>query len=160
MSEILGTLFKYLVSLLGVAAVVLILYQVFGSNKTQNAISDITQLQANSQALYNTQNNFTSLTNTIAVSGKLAPSGMISGTALVNPWGGAVTVNVNATNAAQFDITEAGVPVDACAKMISGLATAVGLKVNGTAQTLPVDAGAAVTACNAASNTTIFTFGK
>lgn len=158
MSEILGTLFKYLVSLLGVAAVVLVLYQVFGSNKTQAAISDLTQLQTNSQALYNGQSAFTSLTTAVAINGKLAPPSMIAGTALANPWGGTVTIAVNADNSAQFDITEPAVPADACAKMIAGMSTAVAIKVNGTAQTLPLEAGAAVGACNAAANSLIFTF--
>jgi len=158
MSEILGTLFKYLVSLLGVAAVVLILYQVFGSNKTQNAISDITLLQTNAQALYNAQNTFTTLTTAVAIGGKLAPTNMISGSTLVNPWGGTVLINVNADNSSQFDITEPSVPADACAKMVVGLSTAVALKVNTVTQTLPLDAGAAVTACNTAANTLIFTF--
>jgi type II secretory pathway pseudopilin PulG len=158
MSEILGTLFKYLVSLLGVAAVVLILYQVFGANKTQNAMSDITLLQTNSQALFNSQNTFTTLTTAVAIGGKLAPTSMISGATLVNPWGGTVLVNVNAGNAAQFDITEPSVPADSCAKMIVGLGTAVALKVNAVAQTLPLDAGTAVTACNVVANTLVFTF--
>jgi type II secretory pathway pseudopilin PulG len=160
MSEILGTLFKYLVSLLGVAAVVVILYQVFGANKTSNAISDITLLQTNAQALYSAQNSFTSLTTAVAIAGKLAPTGMISGTSLVNPWGGTVALNVNAGNATQFDITEPGVPADACAKMIVGLSTAVALTVNAVAQKLPLDAGAAVTACNVAANTLVFTFAR
>ena len=158
MSEILGTLFKYLLSLLGVAAVVLILYQVFGSNKTQTAIADLTQLQAATQALYNGQNTFTSLTNTVAVSGKLAPSDMVTGAStLGNPWGGSVTVAVNAIPS-QFNVTEGSVPADACAKMVAALPTVIGLSINGTAQTLPLDAGAAVSACNTASNTLIFTF--
>lgn len=158
MSEILGTLFKYLVALLGVAAVVLILYQVFGANKTQTAISDITLLQTNTQALYNAQSTFTSVSDAVAIGGKLAPSDMISGSALVNPWGGTVTIAVNA-NPAQFDITETAVPADSCAKMIVGLGSMVGLKVNGTAQALPLDAGTAVTACNQPTNNTlIFSF--
>lgn len=159
MSEILGTLFKYLVALLGVAAVVAILYLVFGNNKTQNAISDLTQLQANAQALYNAQNTFTTLTNTVAVSGKLAPASMVTGaTTLQNPWGGAITIAVNGGNAARFDITQAAVPQEACAKMIVGLSTVVALSVNAVAQTLPLDAGTAVTACNVANNAIIYTF--
>lgn len=158
MSEILGALFKYLVALLGVGAVVLVLYQVFGSNKTQNAISDLTLLQTNAQSLYNGQNTFTTLTNAVAIGGKLAPAGMISGASLMNPWGGAVTVNVNAGNAAQFDVTEADVPQDACPKMITSLSSVVGLKVNGNAQVLPLDAGSAVTACNVTANSLTFTF--
>jgi hypothetical protein len=160
MSEILGALFKYLVALLGVAATAVVLYQVFGSNKTQTAISDLTQLQTSVQSFYSGQSTFTSLTNTVAINGKLAPTDMIAGASLTNPWGGTVTVNVNAGNSSQFDATETLVPQDGCAKMITGFGSAVGLKVNGTAQTLPMDAGNAVTACNAATNTMIFTFGR
>jgi hypothetical protein len=159
MSEILGTLFKYLMGLLAIGSVVVILYVVFGSNKTSTAISDITQLRANTVALYNTQSAFTSLSSAVAINGKLAPPDMIAGTALVNPWGGTVTIAVNAGNAAQFDVTEPAVPADACAKMIVGMSNALAVTVNTVAQTLPVEAGAAVTACNAAANTLIFTFG-
>lgn len=158
MSEILGTLFGKVVALLSLAAVVAILYMVFGSNKIQNTITDVTQLQAKSQAHYAGQSTFTTLTNTVAIGGKLAPASMISGTALVNPFGGVVTIAVNAGNASQFDITETGLPADACAKVIVGMGSAVALKVNTVAQTLPLDAGAAITACNTASNTIIATF--
>jgi hypothetical protein len=159
MSEILGTLFKYLMALLAVGSVVVILYLAFGANKTSTAISDITQLRANTVALYNTQSAFTSLTTAVAIAGGLAPTSMIAGTALTNPWGGTVTIAVNATNAAQFDVTEPSVPKDACAKMIVGMSNPIAVTVNTVAQTLPLEAGAAVTACNAAANTIIFTFG-
>lgn len=158
MSEILGTLFGKVVALLSLAAVVAILYMVFGSNKIQNTITDVTQLQAKSQAHYAGQSTFTTLTNTVAINGKLAPASMISGTALVNQFGGTVTINVNAGSASQFDITETALPADACAKVIVALPSVVALKVNTVAQTLPLDAGAAITACNTASNTLIATF--
>ncbi|CAN7779895.1 type 4 pilus major pilin [Cupriavidus necator] len=158
MSEILGALFKNLAALIGVAAVALILYAVFGSSKTGNAINDLNQFQTSAQSLYSTQSTFTSLTNAVAISGGLAPTRMIAGGTLVNPWSGAITVNVNAGDATRFDVTEAGVPSDACAKMATNTPSIVGLKVNGTAQALPIDAGAAVTACNASPNTLIFTF--
>lgn len=158
MSEILGVLFKYLVALLGVSAVVMVAYQVFGVNKTQTAISDLTTLQVSAQALYAGQSSFTTLTNTVAIAAKLAPSGMISGTALTNPWGGTVTLAVNGANSSRFDITETLVPTEACAKMASNLTNMVILSINGANQTLPIDAGTAATACNAASNTMIFTF--
>lgn len=160
MSEILGTLFKYLVSLLGVSAVVLILYSVFGANKTQSALSDLSLLQTNTQALYNGQNNFTSLTTAVAIAGKLAPAGMISGATLINPWAGVVTIAVNGGSPSQFDVTEPAVPADACAKLATSLSTLVGLKVNGAAQAVPMEAGAATAACSAAANTLIFTFSR
>jgi hypothetical protein len=160
MSEILGTLFKYLVALLGVAAVVLILYSVFGANKTMTALSDVTQLETNAKALYTSQSTFTTLTPAVAISAKLAPSDMISGANLQNPWGGAVNIAVDAGNASEFDITENSVPADACAKIIAGVnGMAVGVTTNGTAQTMPIDAGTAATACNNATNTLVLIFG-
>lgn len=158
MSEILGALFKNLAALIGVAAVALILYSVFGSSKTSNAINDLNQLQTNAQALYSTQTTFTTLTNTIAVNGGLAPTRMVSGTSLVNPWSGAITVAVNAGDATRFDVTQAGVPNDSCSKMATNTPSIVGLKINGATQTLPIDAGTAVAACNASPNTLVFTF--
>jgi hypothetical protein len=162
MSEILGTLLKYLVSLLGVAAVVVILYSVFGANKTQTAITDLTLLQGNTQALFSGQSAFTSVTNTVAINGGLAPKGMLvsgSTTQLQNPWGGSVTLLVNAANPARYDITETLVPSEACAKLSSSMSAALALSINGVAQTLPLDAGAAVTACNTATNTVLVTSG-
>lgn len=154
MSEIMGTLFKYLLSLLGVSAVVLVLYQAFNLNKIQNTITDITQLSSNVQSLYSGQSAFTTLTNTTAIAGKLAPLGMIQGGAglLTNPWGGTVTIAVNGVTSTKFNITELGVPIEACAKIVSGLFNLSGLIINGTTiATLPVDAGTGINACNTGS---------
>lgn len=158
MKEILGTIFSYLLGLLGVVAVVGFVYTAFGSNKIQTAITDLTQLATNAQALYASQSSFTTLTNTVAINGALAPTDMISSSSLTNPWGGTVTVAVD-SSASQFTITETLVPVAACAKFVSSLPSIVGLKINGTAQPLPMDAGTAVTNCATATNTMIFTFG-
>lgn len=158
MSEILGALFKYMMVVIGVGAVALVLYQAFGVDKTGKAISDTALLQAEIQSTYSQQNDFTSLTNAVAL--KLAPTSMVSGASLKNPWGGDVNVNVNAGNSAQYDISHALVPVDACGKFITSMASIVGLKVNGTAQTMPMDVGAAITACSSATNTLIFTYNR
>lgn len=158
MSEILGALFKALMAIIGVAGVALVLYSVFGASKTGNAINDLTQLQSNAQSLYSTQSSFTTLTNAVAINGGLAPTRMISGGNLVNPWSGAVTVNVNAADATRFDVTQAGVPNDACGKLAANTPSVVGLKINGAPQALPIDAGTAVGVCTGAPNTMIFTF--
>ncbi|ART61497.1 hypothetical protein CBP36_21255 (plasmid) [Acidovorax carolinensis] len=160
MSEILGALFKNLVALIGVAAVALILYSVFGASKTSSALNDLTQLQTNTQALYSTQSSFTSLTNDVVVKGGLAPTGMVNGTNLVNPWSGTVTVKVNATDSTRFDVTHTKVPAEACAKMATNTPAIVQISVNGTNKPLPIDAGVAVSSCNdPTNNTMIFTFG-
>jgi len=160
MSEILGTLFKYMLALLGVGAVVLVLYQVLGNDKTGRATADLTQLQTQTQTMFNGQSTFTNLSNAVAIAGKLAPPGMIAGTALVNPWGGTVTTNINGANQSRFDIAETLVPADACAKMVVNTSAMVALSINGTAATLPMDASNAVTSCTATNNTITFTFGR
>lgn len=162
MSEILGAIFKAILALLGLGAVVAIATTAFNSNKNSNAVSGLSQLVFNVQASY-PSGAFTSLTNTVATAGdkgsRLAPESMISGTSLVNPWGGAVTVNVNASNSANFDVTTASVNSSGCQKLATNMGTALALSINGTAQTLPLDSGTATTACQTSPNSMVFTFG-
>lgn len=158
MSEILGTLFGKIAALITVAAVTLVLYQFFGASKAAQAINDLTQLHSNIQTTYNAQQSFSSLTNTVAITGKLAPPKMINGTSLVNPWGGAVTVRVNGSDTAKFDVAQTNIPNDACAKLATNIPMMVGLTVNGAAQTLPADQGSVIASCGSGNNAMTFTF--
>lgn len=163
MSEILGTIFKTILALLGVAAAVVMSYSAFNNSKNSNAVSQLSQLVFNAQAFY-TGSPFTTLTNSVAIVGdngaKLAPEDMVSGGNLVNPWNGAVTIAVNASNSANFDVTSAGVSSSGCQKLATSMDTALKISINAKNQTLPLDPGAAATACNSkTSNTLIFTFG-
>lgn len=159
MSEIMGVVFKYLMVALGLTAVAGALYAALGSNKTTDAIANQTQLQANIQSAFGGQGNFTSLTNARVISGNLAPDAMVVAGALTNAWGGAVTVGPNAT-ASNFDVTNAAVPQDGCQKFASSQKIATAISINNVAQTLPLDAGAAISACNAATNTVKFTYAR
>lgn len=164
MSEILGTLFKYLMVILGAVAVVALFYMTLGQDKTHKAVSSITQLQANTQALFSTQTSFSGLNNAVAVTGGLAPSDMISGSDLINPWGGGVTIAVNPSVSSRFDITSTNIPADACSKLASILgaagSSATALAVNGTVLSLPVNVAAVVTACNTSANAITITSGR
>lgn len=162
MSEILGTLFKYLMALLGVAVVVGILFVAQHKNKATTEAGNLTQLATNVSSTYSGQATFTGLST--AVCANLAPPGMSPpGTStLVNQWGQAVTCAVDA-NAAQFDVVENGVASDGCADLVNHMKSYVSLTLNGTTYTTatPLDAGTATTACNAAATQTItFVFGK
>ncbi len=162
MSETLGALIKLVLQILGVAAVVLLLFKAFGSSKVSDAITNTTQLQTEIQSFYHGQNSFATLTDAVVINGRLAPDKMINGATLQNPWGnaGSVTVNVNAANVARFDITSTQIPPEACGKFVAAFnTTTLALSINGVAQALPVDVGAAVAACNVAANTVVLTFG-
>ena len=162
MSEILGAIFKAIVALLALGAVVGIATTASNSNKNSNAVAEHSQLVFNIQASY-PNGACTSLTDAVATAGdkgsRMAPEGMISGTSMVNAWGGAVTVNVNAANSARFDVTTASVSSSGCQKLATNMGTALALSINGTAQTLPMDSGTATTACASSPNSMAFTFG-
>lgn len=161
MSEILGTLFKYLMALLGVAVVGGILYMALHKNKGTTEAGNLLQLSTNITSTYSGQSDFTGLTT--GVCAKLAPPGMSpDGATLVNQWGGAVTCAVDA-NPAQFDVVENGVISDGCVDLVTHLKSYVSVTLGGTTYDAanPLDAGTATTQCNSAATQAItLVFGK
>lgn len=157
MSEVLGTLFKYLLAVLGIAAIVLIFYEALGSNKVGTEVSNITTLQANANQLYATNTSNTSLTDAVLIAAGDAPSSMVSGTTLVNPWGGAVTITGQGTTTT---IVDAALPQSACSKEATTVSNYTSITINGgTALTSPADPGTVATECVAGSaNSITFVF--
>ena len=159
MSEVMGTIFKFLFALLAVGGVVALGYTATTANKDQQAISQVSTLVLGIQQLYSGQNNYTSLTNTVAITAGLPVNGTFTAPATINdPWGGAVVVAVAAGNASSFTVTVGGVPPASCSKLVTGLNSWTSVSVNATAFAAPVDAGALSAACTAAANTVMFTF--
>jgi len=165
MSEILGALFKYLVALLGASAVVAVFYLTLAQNKVQNAISDLVQLQVNIETLFSGQADYASLATSTAVRAKLAPPSMISGTTLITPWGGNVTVAVDGTTTTLYTISVAGVPQEACAKIALALghsSTANKCNITGSKASadisVPFSAASVAEACDATTNTVVVQF--
>lgn len=177
MSEILGALFKYLLALLAITAVVVVLYEALSSNKSATAVSDLTTLQADVNELYAGANaatlsgTSTDITSSLATSSS-APSSMVSGSTLINPWGGAVKVSVIGAvspTPAQATIEFDDVPNAGCAKLASSLWPSMQtVSINGQTASSVTDA---ITYCGqtpaaasgdktgtTASNTLIFTF--
>lgn len=169
MSEILGTLFKYLLALLAITAVVGILYQALGSNKISTAASQLTTLQANINQLYaGTTSGPSGLSNTTLISAAVVPPGMqtnaTAGT-ITNSWGGTVAVQPDGTLTNDVDISFAGVPQQACVKLATALLPSmaqitIGSTVVTAADTKTAPTTEIATACaaGASSNTLIFTF--
>jgi hypothetical protein len=162
MSEILGTLFKYLMAILAVGAVVAIGLNVQKSNKDGNVAADISQLSTGVEAMYGNQATYTSLTPAIAINAHIVPQEMVSGVTLLDQWGGTDTLSVNASNATEFDIGVPLVPQGSCVKMATTMHP-ITMTINGTAYPAPLDAGTATTACTPVSPATtvpmVFTFG-
>jgi hypothetical protein len=150
MDEIMGSWFKYLVRLIGLAAIVIILVMVLHKNRAEQEVANVTQLATSIANTYSGQTNFTGITEAMAAD--IAPSGMVSGAALINQWGGTVTVQVD-TNTSQFDIIEDQVPSDGCVDLVNKATNYVSLTLDGTTynQSNPLNAGTAITACNSAA---------
>lgn len=159
MRDLIGSLLSAIATLLGIAAVVALGYNLYSSNKSSNALADLTSMGGNIQALYSSHPSYTGLSATVVINSSLAPSQMVSGTSLVNPWGGTVTVAANSSNSALFDVTEPSVPADACAKMATGVGNLAALSINSTSVTVPVDPATAASNCSSSSNSLVFTFG-
>jgi type II secretory pathway pseudopilin PulG len=160
MSEMLGTIFKYVFGILATGAVLLGVYSLNSNNKVTNAITETAMIAQNAQQIYAGQNNFTSLTNTVLITAGAVPSGNYTAPATItNPWAGAVTVAVGA-NANTFNITHAGVPNADCSKLVTSITSYSTVSINGNAQTPPVDAATLTNLCTTvAGNTIIFTYG-
>lgn len=130
MSEILGTLFKYLLALLAIAAVVIVLYEALGSSKVSTAISDVTTMQTNITQLA-AGSNGSSVTEAELVSAGAIPASMVNvttagsktTTTLSGPWGGTVTFPTAASGMVGIDIPN--VPSKDCIKMVMALAPAM-----------------------------------
>lgn len=158
MSEILGTLFKYLLALLAITAVVVVLYEALGSNTTSSEVAGLTQMQANIYQLYEGESGSpTALPATASglISAGVVPSSMIgtssAGAQIIkDPWGTSATI-ASATSPAVAAITFPDIPVSACAKLVTSLATAGASVAGGSASAYPSDVTSGDLASKAAS---------
>lgn len=166
MSEILGTLFKYLLALLAITAVVAILYEALSSNKVSTAAAQITTLQANINQLYaGTSAGPSGLSNTTLTEANEIPSGMpVSGSTISNSWGGTVTIQADtgASLTGDADIIYTSVPQEACNKLSLALLPSMTQITINSADAIAAGDKTAVTAvaaaCAKSSNSITFTF--
>lgn len=169
MSEILGTLFKYLLALLAITAVVVVLYEALGSSKVSDAISDVTTMQTNITQLASGSDGAT-LTEAQLISAGAIPSSMVittgtgsSASATISgPWGGTVLFPTAA--AGMVGVTIPQVPSKDCIKMVMSLAPAMqevdvgGTPVSGSGGTtssttaVSLSLSTVTTACTAAAS--------
>ena len=153
------------VSYLGVAAVVVIgaismLGQAFGGANANRALEESIGLRTGVKKLYMGQaTGFgTGSLNTVLSTAKIFPSTLtVSGATVSNAWNGSVVVTGNTST---FEISYAGVPQDVCANLVAAQGSNgwISVAVNGAAAlTPPITPTQAGSACNAATNTVVWT---
>lgn len=128
------------------------IYQLaFGSSKVQTEKQNMQAIIGQVNNLYGTNRDFgTANITTVLANTKAAPAPMIVGTGLKNSWNGAVTVTGNSDT---FTVQTAAVPQKECIELAQIAVNPVAVRVNGAAQTLPLNATAVAGACTSATNT-------
>lgn len=159
MREMLGTIIAWLLGLLAIGTLLVMFNTATSTSKTNQALSDLSSMVSSIQAIYYSHPSYSTISSTVAINGKLAPQSMINGAALINPWGGTVTLAVNSANSSMFDVTEPNVPSDACSKLATAIGNLQLLTINGTTVTQPADPATVTTSCNNTANTMVLTFG-
>ena len=107
---------------IGAAAVV---FTMFGSAKpsaeASNESQELSTLAANLQGTFGLGRDYSNLTDASAINAKAVPENMVSGTSVINGWGGALTLGPGA-NKTQFSIEYVGIPAAACVKFVTAAA--------------------------------------
>lgn len=152
-------------------------YVVYNKVQTGNAANtearNIDAIRAGVKNIYGATVNYTNLTNKVLLDARVVPDNMRagnSGTAIINSFGGTVTVAPVTFNAGPgntnnaFSITYTNVPVDVCSKLVSvaapgfnkvAIGTGTGTEVKNTAGANgnELDIAAATSNCAAAAGT-------
>lgn len=125
-----------------------------------NTTQDIAEIAANVEGAYANQATFAGLSNSLAISQKLVPANMVQGgTSIVDPFGGAVTLQPDGTVPNGFDIQVGGLGNASCAAVAEDI-SAFEIEINGTvaasanASVSPSTAGTDCTAGTGANTVT------
>ena len=141
-----------IISLLVVGGAVAMWSMTSNGGKENAAMNQIVSIQMSYRGAYSGQSTYGS--GDITDTQKLPSDLKVSGTTVTNGWNGTVAV----TGAgATFTITWGGVPNVSCPKIAISKSDWSAVSINGTSQTLPVSTAAATAACNAGTNTLVFT---
>jgi type II secretory pathway pseudopilin PulG len=153
------TLLEVVLSLMIAAAVIISAVMFFvnarGGASANDAIRQVQSISSAVSSLYGTRADFDGLTTENAIAAGIFPDSMVSGTRVINGWGGDVTVETNSTDSTSFDLTFEGVPGDACIRLVSSTGSGNSIrsiKVGASSVSLPASPADAAAACDEDDN--------
>lgn len=111
--EGLGTMLFYLL-MLAIGAGVLV--SLFSNRDLSQAQQGLSQLRMEIRQLYSASPNYSGLTTEVARSAGVIPIDMDTGSSVVNPWNGAVTLSTG-SDSSTFTISYGDVPRESCTKL-------------------------------------------
>lgn len=128
-----------------------------GTNKVSTATAEIGTLAQNIPTDDGGMAGVANITTAMVIHDQDAPSNMVSGNSLVNPWGGQVTVTPDASPGL-FDINDPSIPLAACSKIINSLQGYKTVSINGSSLSVPVNSSTVSQDCQSGGNTLTFAY--
>jgi prepilin-type N-terminal cleavage/methylation domain-containing protein len=168
------TLLELLLVVAIVAIALAVLFFLFGKvqskSTAQTEAQNLVTMAADVKGLFSPQGNFTNINDQVLVQNNVPPTGMVSGTNIVNGWGGAVTVAAAGTGDSEATFQYDGVPTgDSCSGFVQGAQSAFStITVNGQtvkdvttgAQFSAATLGAACNGANGGTVSVVYTLMK
>lgn len=151
-----GTVAAIFVGILLLSGVLFAMNVGFSSSKLSDVQSSIVMMQMQIQSMFSGSSSYNGLDNNLVMANNIAPTSMLKGGRISNPWGGDVTI-VSTDSGASFSISLTNVPQSECTKLALFQPDAwLSLTVNNGVIT-GGDVAAATNACNSTQNTVTFT---
>lgn len=142
-----------------VAGVITMYLKSSSSQKVNDETTNLNTIVSGVRNLYSTSSNYVGLTTAVVVNAKIPPAKLVNGTTINNAFGGQVniapaSISGGTNNAFTVALTQVG--SEECTKMVPATVRSFDkVAVGATVLTPASNAGAIVTACNAAAAQTI-----
>lgn len=137
------------------------------SNSAQDQARLVESIGQDLRMKYQRANNFSGLTNTVAINLGVFPDQMVNGTTVLNTWNGTVTIapaaDLNGVANRAFLVSWPNVPEDECVNLSTTAIAANRIRVGTTViqqDGQAINVAAAGTACSGTTNTVDFLFHK
>ena len=151
-----GTVAAIFVGILLLSGVLFAMHVGFSSSKLSDVQSSIVMMQMQIQSMFSGSSSYNGLDNNLVMANNIAPTSMLKGGRISNPWGGDVTI-ASTDSGASFSISLTNVPQSECTKLALFQPDAwLSLTVN-NGVIAGGDVAAATNACNSTQNTVTFT---
>lgn len=156
MRDVLGVLGAIFIGILLLSGVIQWLSDGFSTSKLSDVQSNLIMMQIKVQNLFSGSSSYADLNNDLLLSNEIVPASLSKGGVISNPWGGEITFG-SVDNGSAFSITLTQVPRKECVNLAVFQPDAwLNVTINAT-EIASGDVAGATNACNAGSNTVIYT---
>ena len=156
MRDVLGVLGAIFIGILLLSGVIQWVSDGFATSRLNDVQSNLIMMQIKVQNLFSGSSSYADLDNDLLLNNEIVPASLSKGGVISNPWGGEITF-ASVDNGSAFSITLTEVPRKECVNLAVFQPDAwLNVTINAT-EIASGDVAGATNACNAGSNTVIYT---